>query len=176
MRASDDPSGLIGDLIRKGTIDSVDLGSARATVRCGDIVSPPIAWLELAGATRSWFPPSVGEQVVLLCPEGDISGSIFLRGLSSNRFPALGDGKRCLIEFEDGAVIAYDPEAHHLDIILPAGATGTIEADGGLRIKGDIELDGKLTASDDVLAGSISLKNHKHGGVQAGTAQSGAPA
>lgn len=40
---------------------------------------------------------------------------------------------------------------------------------------GDINLTGKLTASDDVLAAGISLKNHKHSGVSAGAAQTGKP-
>lgn len=170
-----DAAGL-SELLRYGTIASVDLAGARCTVEAGDVVSGPIPWIEgRAGATRSWSPPSVGEQVLLLCPEGDLAGGVALRGIFSDASPAPGDDLRELIRFADGAVLAYDPQAHHLDVTLPAGATLAIAADGGSTIKGDITLIGKLTASDDVIAAGISLKSHKHGGVQAGTAQTGTP-
>ena len=51
----------------------------------------------------------------------------------------------------------------------------TVEAPGGTSWTGDIDVEGKLTASDDVVGGGKSLKGHKHGGVQAGGAQTGAP-
>lgn len=36
-------------------------------------------------------------------------------------------------------------------------------------------LNGTLTASEDVVAAGISLKSHKHGGLQPGGVQSGTP-
>lgn len=44
------------------------------------------------------------------------------------------------------------------------------------ELTGDIALSGTLTATNDVVAGGISLRTHRHGGVQAGTAQTGVPA
>lgn len=169
-------------LIRFGSVASVDLAAGRCTVTIdengasGDATTPPIRWIEpRAGKTRTWSPPSEGEQVVLLCPAGEIGSAVALRGLSTNAYPPAGGSLAELIEFDDGAVLSYDPEGHALSIKLPAGATLAVEADGGLTIKGDIELTGKLTASDDVIASGKSLKNHKHSGVQAGPAQTGAP-
>jgi phage baseplate assembly protein V len=171
----DDSAGL-HELLRFGTIATVDLAAARCTVDVGDLVSPAIQWIEFrAGRTRTWSPPSDGEQVLLICPGGDLAAAVALRGLNSDVHPALGDSLRELIEFLDGALLAYDPEAHHLDIALPAGATLAIDASGGITIKGDIALTGKLTASDDVVADNISLKSHLHGNVQAGGAKTGAP-
>lgn len=174
-------------LIRLGTIATVDLAAARCTVRIGDpdeddAVSPPVRWLALrAGKTRRWSPPSEGEEVVLLCPDGQIGNGVALCGLFNDNFPAPADDETDVIEYEDGARIAYDPASHALTAVLPAGGTASIEAPGGITLKGDVTIDGTLHASGqidsdaDVQAAGISLKNHKHGNVQAGAAQTGTP-
>lgn len=168
-----DPDGIV----RLGRVMSVDLAAARCTVSFDDDAeSPPLRWMEARmGATRTWSPPSVGEQVILLCPAGEIAAAVVLRGLVSDDHPAPGASTRELIQFEDGAVLAYDPAAHKLEAVLPAGGTISLVADGGIAITGDIALTGKLTASDDVIAAGKSLKTHKHGNVQAGSAQTGTP-
>lgn len=172
-----DEEGRLVALVRVGTVASVDLAAGRCTVDVGDVVSGPIRWLApRAGTTRVWSPVSVGEQGMLLCPGGDIAGAVFLPGIFSDAHPAPGDSLAELIEYQDGARIGYDPDTHALTAILPAGATADIVADGGLSITGDVTLNGMLTATGDVVADGISLKSHKHGGVQAGGAQTGAPA
>lgn len=187
MRMLDeDPSDRIGELIRYGTVDSVDLVSGKCTVKIGDIVTQPVRWLHGAAGgtagTTSWSPPTIGEQVVLFAPEGDVMAGFILRGAHSDTNPPAGDSMRELIRFADGAVIAYDPEAHLLEAVLPAGATVSIVAPGGVTldaetvtITGNLQVDGTITADTDVIAAGKSLKNHKHGGVQAGAAQTGVP-
>lgn len=170
-------------LIRLGTIATVDLGAAHCTVALeDDVESGPVRWIEgRMGATRIWSPPTVGEQVVLLCPAGEIAGGVALRGIVSNDFAPAGNSLRELIEFADGAVIAYDPENHVLDAILPAGATLNIAANGGIAIVGDIALNGNidmtgtLTADGDVVASGISLNSHVHGGIQSGGSNTSGP-
>lgn len=170
------------ELIRFGSVASVDLAAGRCTVSIdedgaeGDATTPPIRWIEQrAGATRTWSPPSVGEQVILLCPAGEIGSAVALRGIFSNANPAPGDSLTELVSFADGAVLSYDPEAHALAITLPADATLAIEASGGITITGDVTVDGTITASDDVIGGGKSLKTHKHAGVQSGSSQTGTP-
>ncbi|HEX8402240.1 MAG TPA: phage baseplate assembly protein V [Allosphingosinicella sp.] len=185
MRSSDDNPVDPADLIRFGTVAEVDLGAGTVVVDSGDVRSGSIRWAGgRAGATRSWSPPSVGEQVLLLCPGGELAAAVAIGGIPQNAFPPAGNSTRELIEFADGAVLAYDPEAHVLDVALPAGARVNIvaaggvtidAADGGLSITGDVTVDGKLTASGDVKAGDISLQDHVHTKVAAGTAKSGKP-
>lgn len=177
-------------LIRVGKIASVDLAAATCTVEFGDpddpdgeVESAAVRWATpRAGAIRIWLPPSVGEQVVFLCPDGDLAAAIPLAALFCDAFPAPGNSTRALIQFDDGAVLAYDPAAHHADMTLPAGATLAIVADGGVTITGDIAITGNVTvtgtvtADEDVIGGGKSLKTHKHTGVQAGAAQTGEPA
>lgn len=174
-------------LARFATVASVDLAEGRCTVQIGDeegddSISPPVRWGGMrCGKTRVWSPPSVGEQGLLFCPDGEIENAVFVPGIVCDAFPPVGNSETEMIEFEDGSRITYDPVGHSFEINLAADATAKIVAPGGLTIdaditiNGDIDLQGKMTASDDVIADGKSLKSHKHGGVQAGGAQSGPP-
>ena len=181
-RTPDDDEAALGELIRFGTIAEVDLAAGRCIVSSGDVRTAPIRWLQIrAGATRIWSPPSVGEQVLLLAPEGDLAAAIALLGLSSAANPPAGDSLRELLLYEDGSVLAYDPETHLLEAHLCAGGQLRIVADGGVQILGDVsitgnvQVTGQVEATTDVKGGGISLKSHKQGGVQAGGAQTGTP-
>lgn len=164
-----------------GRVVSVDSAGGRCNVAAGDVVTQPIRWVEnRAGATRSWSPPSVGEQVLLLCPGGDPAGAVALRGIASAAHPPVGDAKRELVEFGDGTVLAYNAATHELELLVGAGRI-TLVARGGIRLAGPVELDGDLevrgtiTARDDVVGAGKSLKDHLHTRVQAGAAVSGPP-
>ena len=177
-----DTQRLIGDLAREGTIASVDLENGTCTVQIADeLTTGDIPWLcSRVGKTRVWSPPSVGEQVLVLAPEADTERGIVIGSLSSDAHPHPANDGSTLIEFEDGARIYYDPAAHQLAYELPAGATATITAEtvrllANVRIEGDVDLVGKLSASDDVVAAGKSLKDHRHTNVQAGGAISGPP-
>lgn len=184
----------LATLIRIGTVTAVDLAAARCRVRYGDPddddpgESPMIRWLTpRAGQTRVWSPPSVGEQVILLSPDGQIGGAVALCGLVQNAFPPLGSTLAEAIEFADGARLTYDPEASALTAILPAGATAEIEAPGGITLRGPVMIEGDVTiqgavdvsqtvtAATDVTAAGISLVDHLHGGVQSGSAKTAPP-
>lgn len=189
MRQQEDIPADLSELIRLGSIASVDLAARRCTVRYGDpddedggAETPPIRWLApRAGDTSAWSPPTVGEGAILLCPDGQIAAGIALLGVPSDQFPLPGSTLAELVQYKDGAQIGYDPVTHALTAILPAGASALFEAPGGItirgpvRIEGNIDLQGAMTATDDVTAAGISLKSHKHGNVQAGSAQSGPP-
>ena len=177
MRTPEDTPTDADQLIRLGTIASVDLAAARCVVELDDdSKTGPVRWMESRmGKTRWWSPPSVGEQVVLLCPGGEIGAAVVLRGLASDTFAPAGNSTKELIEFEDGAVLSYDPEAHAMEVVLPAGGTLSIIAPGGINLDADVHCTGTLTADVDVVGGGKSLKGHKHGGVQGGGAQTSAP-
>lgn len=189
MKRQEDIPADLSELIRLGTIATVDLAAATCTVRYGDpddddgeAETPPIRWLApRAGATRIWSPPTIGEQALIIAPDGQLAGAVALLGIWQDAFPPPGSTLAELIEYADGARIGYDPESHALTAILPDGATALVEAPGGLTIRADVQIEGNVTltgslaASEDVTAAGISLQSHKHGNVQAGTAQSGAP-
>jgi phage baseplate assembly protein V len=177
-----DTQRLIGDIARLGTVASVDLAAGTAQVDVGELRTGDIPWLTFrAGATRTWSPPSVGEQVLVLSPEADTAAGLIVGGLSSDAHPAPASDGSMLVQYQDGASIGYDPERHALTAKLPAGATVLIEAEGGLHFTGDLTVDGDIrstgtvTADGDVKAGTVSLKTHRHTAVQTGGGISGPP-
>lgn len=170
-------------LIRVAVVASVDLAAGTCTVTLDeageggdDAETPSVRWLHpRMGETRAWMPPAVGEQGLLLCPGGELGAGVFVGGLHCNAFPAPIDEPVAMLRFKDGATISYDPDAHELLLQLPPGATTVLVSDGGIDLQGDVSVTGTLTASTDVVGGGKSLKDHRHTGVAAGTAQSGPP-
>jgi phage baseplate assembly protein V len=166
-----------------GEVIEVDLATALARVMIGEIESD---WLGFhanrAGIGRSWHPPSVGEQVIVLAVGEELESGAIIGALYSNDRPPPVSHAGSALVFDDGTRIDYDPATKALTAILPAGGTIAITAPAGVTIsgpvtiEGDVTLTGKLTASDDVIASGKSLKSHKHLGVTAGSAQSGVPA
>ena len=178
MARRDDQPDEFEEMVRFGTVDSVDHATGRIVVKVGDVETDQIRWLERrAGKTKTWSPPSPGEQIMLLAPSGEIAGAIALGGVSSDDNPFPGDSERELVTFDDGAVLAYDPVAHKLDVTLPDGATivvsstggvsidctdggltitassggVTIDAsDGGVSITGDVTVDGTIAATGNI--------------------------
>lgn len=183
MTTLEDLEHRLGDLLRLGTIAEVDARAAACRVRTGEIITGPLPWLApRAGGVAVWSPPSVGEQCLLLCPEGDALCGLVLVGLFSNAFSApASDPDLTVVQFPDGAQLRYHHGDHRLEALLPSGGTAQVKADGGLTIVGDVSITGNLTASGtvtgqtDVVGGGISLKGHTHGGVAVGQAKTGGP-
>lgn len=137
------------NLIRIGTIHSVDHAAVRVRVQSGNLVSHWLPWLERrAGNTTTWSPPTVGEQCVIFSPSGEPAGGVVLVGLDSAAIqPPSHAAEKHVIRFPDGATFSYDHAASHLDIT--GIATATIEA--GTSVTLDTPLThctGKLTADD----------------------------
>jgi phage baseplate assembly protein V len=174
---------LIGDLAREGTVVSVDFVGGTCRVEfADDLTTGDIPWLSArVGKTRVWSPPSIGEQVAVLCPEADTSRGIVIGSLSSDTHPHPANDGSTRIEFEDGAWLGYDPNSGELTASLGSNGKATIVAPGGIRlvgpltVEGDIDLQGSMNATGDVVAAGKSLKAHTHTGVQAGGAFSGPP-
>lgn len=183
------------NLITPGIIDSVDLAAARCRVATGDLLTAPLPWITLrAGASRTWWAPTTGEQVVLLAPGGDLARGIVLPALYSDALPAPSQQDQLnLAVYPDGAVISYDAASHVLTATLPSGGKVQLAAPGGVEVTGDVTITGKLHATDkatfdadvacaatvtaatDVIGGGIKLKTHKHTGVSSGASVSGPP-
>lgn len=166
------------NMLRLGTVAEVDHAAARCRVASGSIVTDWLPWIAAHAAdTASWSPPAPGEQGLLLCPDGDLTGAAFLRGLYSDaNSPPSTDGHIHMLRFPDGTVLHYDHSAHALRVELTAGGSLRVIAAGGVTIDGDVQINGTLRASGDCVASGISLAGHTHGGVQAGSSQTGGPA
>lgn len=154
-------------VVRLGLVAEVDLERARVRVDYDrDPEGAPVqtGWLPwlagMAGPDRSWRPPAAGEQVAVLSPDGDLAGGIVLGALYRAAHPApAAEATKHLVEYRDGAVIAYDSEAHELRAALPDGATVAVESPGGVSITGEVAVTGGLTVTGDIAAeGDVSAE------------------
>ncbi|OHV11202.1 phage baseplate assembly protein V [Kushneria phosphatilytica] len=172
---------LLHNLIRLGTVAEIDHAAVRVRVQCGDLLTDWLPWqVDRAGATRSWNPPTVGEQVVLLAPGGELRAAIVLPSVNSDAYPVpVHDPNLTHWLMPDGAVIEYDHKAHHLRADLPGSAS--VAAPKGVKITGPVTIDGtlhttgKTTCDADVVASGISLVHHVTTGVESGSSKSGPP-
>jgi len=135
-------SRLLHNLLRVGTIAEVDTAAALARFADDDgaLVTAPRPWIERrAGTTRSWNPPTLGEQCMLLSPGGDPNNGIILLGIPSDAHPAPSTSPDVdRTDYPDGAVIEYDHVAHHLSAQIPGSATLDAETNVAVNAGGTI--------------------------------------
>lgn len=177
----------LSNLLRAGRVEAVDLANARCKVRFGDIVTAFLPFVSAkAGEDRTWHPPEVGEQVLVLSPSGELSAGFVLGGVYTTAFPPPStspDVSRML--FKDGATATYDRALHSLNLDLPAGGSSltitvngdaTISASGNALVEaagtttvssgGNIRLEpgsGIVTVAGDIVTDAgVSLNTHIH--------------
>lgn len=81
---------------------------------------------------------------------------------------------------EEGETLIYSGKSRislKKDVItIVVGDTKKVEiTDGKIVLHGDLEVRGKITASGDVMAGSVSLQHHVHSGVESGSSNTSTP-
>ena len=191
------------NIIRFGKIKTVNPSKPIPTVTVDlvDIVTDEIRFITTrAGKDSTWDPPSVGEEVMVLSPCGELGLGVAIGSFYNDEHPAPSDDPNLKLRmFEDGCVISYDIATHHLSAILPDSGQATLTAPGGVTVNADTTINGNLkvtgnntvlgsqsvdgtshskgtfSTDGDVVAGDISLKKHRTSGVQSGSSNSGVP-
>ncbi|CAI1148077.1 phage baseplate assembly protein V [Serratia ficaria] len=102
----------VRNLVRIGVVTDVDTARALCRVQSGGNKTDWLHWLTpRAGAARTWWAPSVGEQVLLLAIGGELDTAFVLPGIYSDDSPPPSASSSAYhISFHDGAVIEYEPE------------------------------------------------------------------
>ena len=106
------------NMIRTGLVVETDLNAGRCRVQTGGMCTDWLQWLTCrAGRSRTWWAPSVGEQVLILAVGGELDTAFVLPGIYSGDNPAPSASADALhIRFPDGAVIEYEPETSALTV------------------------------------------------------------
>lgn len=133
---------LIENLIRLGTVSSV-AGDRCVVVDGSGLKTAPLPWLtRRAGADRDWWCPSVGEQVVLLCPGGRPEQGVVLPALYSDAFAAptrSPDVREA--RYSDGLVVRHDKGGRQTEVAAAQGAanvqfkTVAVNAGGAVEVR-----------------------------------------
>ena len=168
----------LANIARWGSVHELDAAAARVRVHWADdeagdpVLTAWLPWLTTrAGADQSWWAPTVGEQVLLVSPSGDLAQAVVLPAVYQDTHPApAADPNKQVVRYSDGAVIAYDRSAHHLEAVLPGEATAKVVATGGVRIEGDTTIVGNLVVegegtvkSDLTVEGNADVEGNVNG-------------
>ena len=170
----------LDNIIRFGVIAEVNHATARARVKSGDILTDFLPFITpRSGTTKTWSPPTVGEQCVMLSVSGEFTTACILVGLYTQNSPSQSPDEH-VIEFADGAIIEYNQASGRLNVfgIQSAFVNASQQIEifcPTVKIKGDVKIEGSVTSTGDMTAGGISQINHKHGGVQGGPSKTGKP-
>ncbi|CAM3472127.1 Baseplate assembly protein V [Xenorhabdus nematophila F1] len=118
---------LLRNLIRTGVITQVDTTRGMCRVATGNLETDWLHWLtSRAGNSRTWWAPSVGEQVLLLSIGGELTTAFVLPAIFSDEFPAPSTSPEAThIKFPDGAVMEYEPQSGALTVTGIKTATVT---------------------------------------------------
>lgn len=145
----------LDNLIRLGTVAEVDHAVARCRVQAGRLLTDWLPWMApRAGDTLEWHPPTIGEQVVILCPSGEPAAGVVLTGLYTTAHDQPGTSpNEHLTVYPDGATIVYNHATGALNV---AGIrTATVEASEHVTvdcpdstITGNVLIQGTLTVED----------------------------
>jgi phage baseplate assembly protein V len=181
---------LITNLIRTGIVSDVDPANWLCRVKTGDLETNWINWLTCrAGKTRTWWQPSIGEQVVLLSLGGNLETAFALPAIYSDAFPPPDYSENgSTTVFNDGGWFQYEPDTGQL--LIKNIKSVRIEAADGIQLITDqlgVDASQTLINSQTVMNGAVTqgggdmssngvvVDKHKHGGVKSGSDTSGGP-
>ncbi len=108
----------IRNLVRTGVVVEIDLDTGRCRVQTGGLITDWLQWLtQRAGRSRTWWAPSIGEQVLILAVGGELDTAFVLPGIFSDDHPApSASADAWHVAFPDGAVIEYEPKTSALTV------------------------------------------------------------
>jgi phage baseplate assembly protein V len=118
LSSLNDLARLLRNLIRTGIVTDVDTARALCRVETGGITTDWLNWLTpRVGRSRTWWAPSVGEQILVLAVGGEQDTAFVLPGIYFDDNPAPSASADALhISFPDGAVIEYEPQTGALTV------------------------------------------------------------
>ncbi|MBY4838523.1 phage baseplate assembly protein V [Pantoea sp. DY-5] len=181
---------LITNLIRTGTVSDVDTVNWLCRVKTGELETNWINWLTCrAGNTRTWWQPSIGEQVVLLSLGGNLETAFALPAIYSDAFPPPDYSENgSTTVFNDGGWFQYEPDTGQL--LIKNIKSVRIEAADGIQLITDqlgFDASRTLINSQTVMNGDVTQSGgkmssngvvvdaHAHDGVKSGGDMSGGP-
>lgn len=177
----------LDNLLRIGVVEKINHSTARCRVKTGGLITDWLPWLTLrAGTTRTWYPPTIGEQVVLLSLSGELNTGVVLLSLYSDTYSAPShnpdetithypDGARCCYNHVSGALTASGVQSATVQaakkVIVDCPET---IATGNVTINGALTVQGLLTYQAGMM-GASSSGNHAATKIYGAIIQQGGP-
>jgi phage baseplate assembly protein V len=105
-------------IVRIGVIQEIDYAKVKARVKVGNNVTGWRPWVALA---KAWIPPTVGDQVVVLSPNGDFEQGILLSALyHSKSKPPSNKENELKIKLSENSSVCFDSNLEKLTVKIGA--------------------------------------------------------
>lgn len=154
-----------------GVVTSVNTAAATVRVQIGDLGTAEIPVMQLsAGGKQFWWMPTVGEQVAVLAPGGDMARAIMIGSIYAGNAPS-SDGAEPRINLAGGHMVIDGDVTITGKVIIQ----GTTDLESIVTMGSDLQIDGDANCDGDVVASGVSLETHTHGGVSSGGSSTGGP-
>jgi phage baseplate assembly protein gpV len=158
----------IANMIRHGPVDSVDpsKGTARLLFKESGgkkFLSPPVPYSQMAGALKIHAPPSVGQQLTMICPNGDAKQGLILPCTWSNQNSSPSSKG-------DENMLTFGPWTISLDGSKLKITGPDVEVTGNVKVTGNVTTFGDLRNNNKDVGSS-----HTHKGVMPGSGLTGVP-
>ena len=160
----------LSNLVRHGPADTVDAAAGTARLLFGEkdgkkYLSPPVPYSQTAGALKIHSPPTPGQQLTMICPNGDVSQGLILPMSWSNQNASPSQAGDANVMTYGG--YTFSLKADVLDITGPK-----FNFTGDMKVTGNVDFEGGYVRSN----GKAIDNTHEHTGVLAGAANTGPPA
>ena len=147
----------IANLMLIGKVVEVDAAGVRARVKVGSMTTALLPWVsQRAAVMNCWTAPAVGEQVLVVCHNGDPAQGVIVGSLNSADNPAPSCNPDLFkVVFSDGSYAEHDVADHEMKI----HSAGKVELTAAGDVNAVTEASAKITAAGkaDVTAPAINL-------------------
>jgi phage baseplate assembly protein gpV len=165
----------VAGMMRHGPVHEVDPKAATVRLRLGGtddkpFLSPKIPYAQVGGALKVHAPPSVGQQMTLMAPNGDWRQAVALPATWSEANKAPSDkGDENVLTF-GGCTLSVKGNVVTLEV-AEVTITADVTIKGDLTVKGDVALEGGGITHNGANIGAT----HRHTEVERGGRTSGPP-
>lgn len=167
----------LDNLIRPGTIYAVDAERGMVRVKSGELLTDWLRYfVDRAGTVRRHSSPTLNEQCVVFSPSGEMGAGFVLVGLNSDEFAGPSQNPDLdSTTYADSTWFGYDQGSKQMTVSMTPGGKMLLQIPAGIEIQGNVNIAGLVIVSRDVIAGGISVVNHKTAGVTRGNELSDPP-
>lgn len=181
----------IANLVRIGSVAELDVTNARVKLSVSGLTTDWLPWAAArAGKTRTWSPPQIGEQVIMVSPFGDMGQAVVVGSLFQDESPAPAASKdQETTVYPDGSTVDYNSATNTLTVTVAAGGNvvvnckvATINAETSVTldtpeavVTGNLTVQGSTSVQAIVSRDKDISSTHTHGGVQSGSGSTSIP-
>ena len=153
----------IANLMLIGKVVEVDAAGVRARVQIGEMITALLPWVSPRAAVMNcWTAPAIGEQVLVVCHNGDPAQGVIVGSINSINNPAPSFNPNLFkVIFSDGSYVEHNVATREMKthcagkVDLTAAGDVNAVTEGSAKITAAVKAE--VTAPDIGLTGNVTI-------------------